>query len=120
MRPIIIQQTGTHEAKVTVIPDPALEEQSSPETSAGTYSAEQLPDNLDGYALVSIRQSTPIHVDFENDVVTGMEEVSADFIDGDCPADYFNLHGVRVVARKLVPGVYIERKGNRTRKVLID
>ncbi len=109
-----------YEAKVTVIPDPALNEQSSPEALAGTYRAEQLPDNLDGYALVSIRQTTPIHVDFENDVVTGVEDVSADFIDGDYPAEYFNLQGMRVDARNLVPGVYIERKGNRTRKVLVD
>ncbi|MDE7389047.1 MAG: hypothetical protein K2M97_07350, partial [Muribaculaceae bacterium] len=36
------------------------------------------------------------------------------------PAEYFNLQGQRVNASALTPGVYIERRGTTTRKVLIN
>lgn len=45
----------------------------------------------------------------------GVEEVS---VDSEAEAEYFNLHGIRV-ENPSQPGVYIERKGEQTRKVYV-
>ncbi len=40
-------------------------------------------------------------------------------VDGDAPAEYYTLQGVRVPADRLTPGIYIVRQGASTRKVTI-
>ncbi len=39
--------------------------------------------------------------------------------DNDTPAEYYTLQGIRVSEADLTPGLYIERRGNDTRKVII-
>ena len=50
---------------------------------------------------------------------TGIEApgVDAGVVDG--PAEYFTIGGVRVAGDHLAPGIYIERRGNQTRKILV-
>lgn len=48
------------------------------------------------------------------DELTGIEEISAD-----ATAEYYNLKGIRVAKDRLVPGIYIERRGNQARKIRI-
>ena len=52
---------------------------------------------------------------------SGIDEIVIDeeAEDVDAPAEYFNLHGVRVNAETLTPGIYIVRKGGKVRKVAI-
>ncbi|MDE6079927.1 MAG: leucine-rich repeat protein [Duncaniella sp.] len=53
---------------------------------------------------------------------SGIDEIVIDegAEDVDAPAEYFNLHGVRVNAESLTPGIYIVRKGGKVRKVAIN
>lgn len=54
-----------------------------------------------------------------------LSDTTSDIIDGiatengDDEAHYYNLQGISVKAENLVPGIYIERRGNKTRKVVI-
>lgn len=51
-----------------------------------------------------------------NDVTTGVEEaVSADVVE----AVYYDLNGVKVNAEKLVPGIYVVVRGDKSEKVLV-
>ena len=45
----------------------------------------------------------------------GVDDIEADDA---AQAEYFNLQGIRVAPEALVPGIYIERRGNVARKVL--
>lgn len=47
----------------------------------------------------------------------GVEETGVDDADN-APEEYFNLHGVRVTS--ITRGIYIVRKGSKTRKVLVE
>lgn len=49
---------------------------------------------------------------------TGIESVSGD-AEGEAPAEYYTLQGMRVAAGALTPGIYVRRQGTRTDKVVI-
>ena len=64
-------------------------------------------------------EGIPIAVTFNgNEGTSAIEGIEADTTT-DVPAEYFNLQGIRVAADQLVPGIYIERQGNTTRKILV-
>lgn len=64
-------------------------------------------------------EGIPIAVTFNgNEGTSAIEGIEADTTT-DAPAEYFNLQGIRVAADQLVPGIYIERQGNTTRKILV-
>lgn len=64
-------------------------------------------------------EGIPIAVTFNgNEGTSAIEGIEADTTP-DAPAEYFNLQGIRVAADQLVPGIYIERQGNTTRKILV-
>ncbi len=52
-------------------------------------------------------------------VMTGVESALVDEA-SDAPAVYYNLQGIQVDPARVVPGVYIERRGNISRKVVIN
>lgn len=54
---------------------------------------------------------------FNYDKYSGVEDVSPD--DTDAEAEYHTLKGVKVSCENLTPGVYLERRGAETRKVLV-
>lgn len=63
-------------------------------------------------------EGIPIAVTFNgNEGTSAIEGIEADTTDA--PAEYYNLQGIRVAADQLVPGIYIERQGNTTRKILV-
>lgn len=64
-------------------------------------------------------EGIPIAVTFNgNEGTSAIEGIEADTTT-DAPAEYFNLRGIRVAADQLIPGIYIERQGNTTRKILV-
>ena len=65
-------------------------------------------DKKQGYKFADIQILMPY-----NPFTTGIEEVSSD----NAEAEYYNLQGVRVANPE--KGLYIERKGNNTRKVIL-
>ena len=55
------------------------------------------------------------------DVVVGLSGVENIEIEAgtDATAEYYNLQGIRVAADNLTPGLYIERRGNTARKIIV-
>lgn len=109
------------EAKTVIVPDqknhaPAVQVK----PAAVDSQSAGIPANLDEYKLVRVKSSTPVHIDFDNDVVTGVENIIDNGTPDSAPAEYFNLQGMRIDADNLVPGIYIERKGTTTRKILVN
>lgn len=69
-------------------------------------------------AINVLWEGIPIAVTFNgNQGTSAIEGIEADTTDA--PAEYYNLQGIRVAADQLVPGIYIERQGNTTRKILV-
>lgn len=51
----------------------------------------------------------------------GVDDITADSAqDADAPVRLFNLQGVEVGAENAAPGIYIERRGNQARKIVIS
>lgn len=66
-------------------------------------------------------EDTPIKVTFVgdlNDSTTGIVAPEAPAV-MEGPAEYFNINGMRVSEGNLIPGIYIERRGNQARKILV-
>lgn len=53
---------------------------------------------------------------FIDDIITGIDDIYTETLPA--PAEYFNLHGVRV--DRPACGVYIKRRGSKVAKVLVD
>ena len=53
----------------------------------------------------------------EVEPLSGIEDVVIDMTDAS--VEVFNLHGIRVDAANLAPGIYIVRQGAKTSKVLV-
>lgn len=61
---------------------------------------------------------TPVTMYDEREVYTSIESLpEAD--ETDASAEYYNLQGIKVNAANLVPGIYIERKGSQSRKIIV-
>lgn len=58
-----------------------------------------------------------LDVDPTTGTTVGVDNIAVDGNNG--ATEYYNLQGMRVDARNLVPGVYITRQGNTTAKVLV-
>ena len=56
---------------------------------------------------------------FGTDNLAAADDIAADLIDTNLPAEYFNLQGIRVDASSLVPGIYIVRQGSNVAKMLV-
>lgn len=61
----------------------------------------------------------------ENGVITGIEDISVDYIgeevyEVDSPEEYYSLQGRKLPCRPSVPGIYILRKGTASRKIMIN
>jgi hypothetical protein len=57
--------------------------------------------------------------DITDSKVSGTEDIQIEITTPMVPIEYYNLHGVRVNAENLTPGIYITRQGAKTAKVLI-
>ena len=55
--------------------------------------------------------------DITDAAVSGVEDILT--TSPMAPIEYYNLHGVKIDANNLTPGIYITRQGNKTSKVLI-
>jgi hypothetical protein len=51
--------------------------------------------------------------------VTSVEDIQLGIATPMAPIEYYNLHGVKVDANNLTPGLYITRQGNKTSKVIV-
>ena len=51
--------------------------------------------------------------------VTNVEDIQLGIATPMAPIEYYNLHGVKVDANNLTPGLYITRQGNKTSKVIV-
>ncbi|MDE6131389.1 MAG: hypothetical protein K2F74_07335, partial [Muribaculaceae bacterium] len=63
------------------------------------------------------RESEYSPLSFVMSSVSGVENIAVDA--ADAAAEYFRIDGVRVPADRLVPGVYVVRKGAAASKVVI-
>lgn len=72
----------------------------------------------DNSKYVVLSTSLGMGLDFGSGQMTGVDSAAAD-APADAPAEYFNLQGIRVDGRALTPGVYIERRGAASRKILV-
>ena len=83
--------------------------------------------DAEGYADMTINvvwMGTPINVKFTGEhsgTTTGISAPdAADDAAIDGPVEYYTIGGIRVAAgQRLAPGFYIERRGNKARKILI-
>ena len=57
--------------------------------------------------------------DITDSKLSGIEDIQFEIATPMAPIEYFNLHGVKIDADNLTPGLYITRQGNKTSKVLI-
>ena len=57
--------------------------------------------------------------DITDSKLSGIEDIQFETATPMAPIEYFNLHGVKIDADNLTPGLYITRQGNKTSKVLI-
>lgn len=77
--------------------------------------APQLPDDLDGYEIVTGRTAAIHPVSLNRQSVTGIETISTE---NDTPVRYYSLQGVAVTAPQ--PGVIVIRIcGNEARKMIV-
>lgn len=51
--------------------------------------------------------------------LSSIEDIQVEVATPMAPIEYYNLHGVKVDANNLTPGIYITRQGNKTTKVLV-
>ena len=51
--------------------------------------------------------------------VTSVDDIQLGIATPMAPIEYYNLHGVKVDANNLTPGLYITRQGNKTSKVIV-
>lgn len=79
--------------------------------------AESLPDTADKFYMLQLRQTAPLSVPFDSEVVTGVENISTDTCGSDSDAVYYNLQGVRV--DHPTPGIYIVVRGTVTTKEVV-
>ena len=72
------------------------------------------------YALPSEGEvvSTPAKAEYAMEGTLGVDEIAVDGAE-DAKVVYYNLNGVEVAADNMVPGIYIEKKGNKSRKVVV-
>lgn len=56
---------------------------------------------------------------FGTDNLAAADDIAADLIDSNLPAEYYNMQGVRVDASSLTPGIYIVRQGSNVAKMLV-
>jgi hypothetical protein len=54
----------------------------------------------------------------ESSIIT-IEPAAIDADAANAPTEYFNLRGQRVSASALVPGIYLQRRGNSTTKITV-
>lgn len=80
--------------------------------------AEQLPNDMSGFAISQFARSTPISIDVDaKGAISGVENVAADMVaDGD--AEYYTISGVRVQGAP-APGIYLRRQGDKVAKVVV-
>ncbi|MBD5214516.1 MAG: hypothetical protein HDS75_06840, partial [Bacteroidales bacterium] len=63
------------------------------------------------YSNGYVAMSDPIAID-----LSGVDSVA---VDGSAEEEYYNLNGIRLGDRPSTPGIYIERRGGESRKVVI-
>ena len=74
-----------------------------------------LPDDLSGFAISNMAMTQPVSTSVSG-VISGVENVEADALEGD--AEYYNLQGIRVYGEP-APGIYLLRQGGKVSKVLV-
>lgn len=52
-------------------------------------------------------------------LTSGFDEISIGVSDTDAPVSYYTLQGIRLFGSPVTPGIYIERRGSASRKVVI-
>ncbi len=57
------------------------------------------------------------HYSYDGRTEQGIDGISTE--DANAPVEYYNLQGVKMTGKKLIPGVYIRRQGNTAEKVLV-
>lgn len=57
--------------------------------------------------------------DITDSKVSGVEDMQIEIATPLVPIEYYNLHGVKIEADNLTPGIYITRQGNKTSKILV-
>ena len=86
---------------------------------AKARSEEAVPSDLENYKMVRYHAVTPQTIEFARNVVTGVEDIAIDAVDGGEP-EYYNLQGIHVSRENLSPGVYVERRGNQAKKIFVE
>lgn len=81
--------------------------------------AEAIPADIANYKMDVVDTFTPYTVNFDDNVITGVESIASDAAGSDCDAVYYNISGMRIPAASLTPGIYIEARGARTRKIIV-
>lgn len=84
----------------------------------GCVDAEGVADML----IIVMWNGQPINVHFTGNLNGESSGVEPPVVDGgvvDGPAEYYTIGGVRVNGESLAPGLYIERRGNQVRKILV-
>lgn len=67
-----------------------------------------------------VRSSAPVNKEFVNKIVTGIDTIEDDAMSTENAASvYYSLDGVKVSGNAMTPGIYIERRGTETRKILV-
>lgn len=85
---------------------------------SGTVTA----DNMADMNITVMWNGIPINVHFTGELSSSTSGISAPSMaddDNDARSEWFTLTGVRVDGSNLAPGIYIERSGGRSRKVLV-
>lgn len=107
-------------------PEKVLDIQGAYDTPATTASlkaenvpARELKAETSKYVVLSVPLG--MSLDFGSGVMTGVDAVETSPDTGaDSTPEYFNLQGIRVSASSLSPGIYIERRGDRSRKIYVE
>lgn len=85
---------------------------------SGTVTA----DNMADMNITVMWNGIPINVHFTGELSSSTSGISAPSMaddDNDARSEWFTLNGVRVDGSNLATGIYIERRGGRSRKVLV-
>ena len=60
-----------------------------------------------------------VNEDKKNEYIELLVDIQLEITTPMVPIEYYNLHGVKVDANNLTPGLYITRQGNKTSKVIV-
>ena len=116
----IVDVTGgfNNDTPVATLPAAGLGSKGN-EQRAQTVAVTLTDDNKVAHMFINTPLQGIAAYTYDGRTPDAVEEITMDSIDPNAPVEYYNLQGIKVNARSLIPGLYIRHQGSKSDKVLV-